>query len=356
MDEEVKIESNVGSVGGDVDELLSITSGASNIPPITPEVPEVPEATESPEVPESPEVSATPDIIKLEDGSYQMTAKVNGEDQVMKMTPEQLLDRARKGETFYQNQEKLAADKKVLDELASRVGGYTPDVLAQVDMINRMKSENPQAFNELQFNLNKSLIGGDKPPTPEVDTEFEDVINKIENFSPEDKDSGDITKLIAQALRVGQGKQTGDAELLKQIAELKGRLDSKDADSKRDIESAQAEKSKVEMGKVRQLLVDNNVDREIVARKTEAFNKLYFSGMDAMVAAKIIFEHDLTKGKVINNLGGENREDSAKAYQPISPSTKVAQNTGKGESHEDQVSMALFGQKIGQNFQQEFRS
>jgi len=290
--------------------------------------------------PAQPEAPAMPYEVG-EDGSLRMITKVNGQEQEVVLDPQAVADRLRKGETFFQNQALLKQREAELAQQAEALQGIDPAMLSQARELQQLKQNDPAKFNELQYSMNKQIIGEQpaQPAAPQLlDDGMTQIINNLKKMSednPELKTVGDIGVLF-QTLAEKQSAE---------IAALKGELQKVNGvtgEVKQTLEQTQQQRAQAEehrkLNEVKTFLEGQGLTAEQILAKAESFNTLFYQGVDPKKAAEIIYEYELKSPKAP-------AAPPEKPFTPMTPGSAIGGAAGKLDT-EAQKELSIFGRQL----------
>jgi hypothetical protein len=275
-----------------------------------------------------------------EDGSIQMMTKVNGQDQELVLNPNDVADRLRKGETFHQNQAQLKAREAELNRQAEALKGVDPSMLAQVRELQKLKDSDPAKFNELQYSMNKQIIEPTAPaaPTQVIDDEAGKLIENLHKLSQENPDLkvvGDIGTLFQTFANKMSSENAVLREELNKVTGVTGEV-------KQTLEQTQQQRAQLEesrkLNEVKTFLETSGLNTEQILAKAEAFNTLFYKGVDPRKAAEIIYEYEL-KTQTAPSAPPET------PFTPMTPGSAIGGGAG-ATSPEAQKEKDIFGRQM----------
>jgi len=289
--------------------------------------------------PAAPEVPEIPYAVS-EDGRLQMTTKVNGEEAKLTLSPEEVVDRIRKGETFFRNQAELKQKEAELLQQAEQLKSYDQITLQQAKELQDLRSTDPAKFNELMYSMNKQLV--DKPqetqPTSILNDDTSKLIDGIAQIAKDKPELG-VLNDIATAFRQLSEQSASELSAVKQeLAKATGTTTKLEENLKQTEEQKKVALQNRQLNNAKTFLVEAGVTEEAIRSKAEAYNKLFYGGMDPIEAAKIIYAIDMKSTQ-------QKPPAEEQPFVPMSPGSALSNGSGPTDA-EAEKEMAIFGRRL----------
>lgn len=286
----------------------------------------------------------SPSVTKNDDGSFAVITKVNGEEKSLNLSPEELIDRVRKGATFFDNQATLQQEKEAFQLEKSQFQGVDQSLLNQVKVLEQLKETDPVKYNELVYKTNNAIIERENPAPLEAQVP-ESISKQIAEMREVVKANPqlEILESIAQAtetMALGMSQKSIDMDkALQEIREShKGTDERAKANEAKGLKEQQLAKDKAYVD----TLLTRGVTLPEIQQFSQSFDALVGAGHTYAQAEQVIYSRFF-------------KAAPAATPAPALPETKPAETVyspmtpGKGKGAVDgtkvfeKVNTALFG-------------
>jgi len=224
-----------------------------------------------------------------------LTTKVNGEEMTLDLNPQEAADYVRQGKTFFQNQEALKVRENELAQREAQLAQFDPAVLVQVQELQKLKAQDPNRFNEVQYSLNKQIVGQPAEPagpSPE-ETKMSEMIGDMKKMA-EAKPELEILGKMATLFELQSDRSKSEVTALRQeLSKVTGSTQQIQQNLTQREQATQAASRQSEMNKIGTFLTGKGVSKEQILAKATEFNALYNSGIPSQRAAEIVYATEL---------------------------------------------------------------
>lgn len=283
-----------------------------------------------------------PAITTNEDGSFSITTKVNGEDQVLSLSADDLLDRVRKGETFFQNQADLKQREEAFQLEKSQNTDVDQSLIAQARVLQDLQKNDPKAFNELIYKTNNGMLEEQAPAELKPSDSVNSLASSLKAMVKENPNLVVLNEIGDAMISLSLDNQKMQRELATQLKGLEGKQETFAQNENIRVQQSQAQVHQNGLNTEVARLKSKGVTQDKIVELSASFDALQKSGHTYQQAGEIVY------GRFYKAAAPANVAPVVTAEIPYNPSAPASSGSAVVNSNTQfaEVTNALFGDEL----------